>query len=86
MLMKHILKRNPGLAKKIFSNFIDTTLIKNFSKEEIISFMTKTEKGTICKWINENGEEVYLVNNGRNFFTNSKQILIFGSRMSKKDL
>lgn len=86
MLMNHIAKKNPHLADRIVGNFIDTTKIKDYSKKDILSFMSQTEKGTICKWKNEEGEEIYLVNNGRNFFKPTKQILVFGNHVSKGDL
>lgn len=86
MLMNHIAKKNPHLAERIVGNFIDTTKIKDYSKKDILSFMAQTEKGTICKWKNEEGEEIYLVNNGRNFFKQTKQILVFGNHVNKGDL
>ena len=86
MLINHIAKKNPHLMDKIINNFVDTTVMKDCSKQDILNFMGKTEKGTICKWRNENGEEIYLVNNGERFFSQSKQILVFGSRMNKGDL
>lgn len=86
MLMNHIAKKNPHLANRIVNNFIDTTSVKDYSKQDILAFMGKTEKGTVCKWRNEEGEEIYLVNNGEHFFKKSKQILVFGNRMNKGDL
>lgn len=86
MLMNHIAKKNPGLADRIVNNFVDTTGMENCSKQDILSFMARTEKGTICKWKDENGTEVFLVNNGERFFQHSKQILVFGNRMNKGDL
>ena len=86
MLLNHIQKYKPELMDKIVNNFVDTTGMKNCSKQDILSFMARTEKGTICKWKNENGEEIYLVNNGERFFTKSKQILVFGNHLNKGDL
>ena len=86
MLMNHIAKKNPNLMDKIINNFVDTTGMENCSKQDILSFMARTEKGTICKWKDENGTEVFLVNNGERFFQHSKQILVFGNRMNKGDL
>ena len=86
MLMNHIAKKNPGLADRIVNNFVDTTGMENCSKQDILSFMARTEKGTICKWKDENGTEIFLVNNGERFFQHSKQILVFGNRMNKGDL
>lgn len=86
ILMNHIAKVKPNFLDKIISNFVDTTGMENCSKQDILSFMSRTEKGTICKWKNENGEELYLVNNGEKMFKPSKQILVFGNRMNKGDL
>lgn len=86
MLMNHIAKKNPNLADKIINNFVDTTGMKNCSKQDILTFMGRTEKGTICKWKNEEGEELYLINNGEKFFSKSKQILVFGNHLNKNDL
>ena len=86
MLMNHIARKNPHLASRIVGNFVDTTGMKDCSKQDILSFMGRTEKGTICKWRNERGEEIYLVNNGENFFRQSKQILVFGNHMNRGDL
>lgn len=86
MIMQHILKKNPELAEKIFSNFVDTTQMKDASKQDILHFVGRTEKGTIVKWKNEEGEEIYLVNNGQNFFTNTKRVLVLGSHLNKSDL
>lgn len=86
MLLNHIQKKNPHLMDKIVNNFIDTTNMKDGSKQDILSFMARTEKGTICKWKNEQGEEIYLVNNGERFFQKSKQILVFGSHLNKGDI
>ena len=86
MLMNHIARKNPHLADRIVGNFVDTTGMKDCSKQDILSFMGRTEKGTICKWRNERGEEIYLVNNGENFFRQSKQILVFGNHMNRGDL
>lgn len=86
MLMQHIEKKNPHLMDKILENFIDTTGMENSSKADILAFMAKTEKGTICRWKNEEGEEVYLVNNGTNLFKDSKRILVLGNHLNKGDL
>lgn len=86
VLMNHISKKNPRLIDKILNNYIDTTGMENSSKEDILAFMGKTEKGTVCKWKNENGEEIYLLNNGERFFTKKKQILVFGNHINKGDL
>ena len=86
MIMQHIMKKNPELAEKIFSNFVDTTQMKDASKQDILRFVGRTEKGTIVKWKNEEGEEIYLVNNGQNFFTNTKRVLVLGSHLNKSDL
>lgn len=86
MIMQHIMKKNPELAEKIFSNFVDTTQMKNASKQAILRFVGKTEKGTIVKWKNEEGEEIYLINNGQNFFSNTKRVLVLGSHLNKSDL
>ncbi len=86
MLLNHIQKKKPELMDKIVKNFVDTTVMKDCSKQDILSFMARTEKGTICKWKNENGEEIFLVNNGERFFTKSKQILVFGNHLNKGDL
>ncbi|WP_149554548.1 hypothetical protein [Treponema pectinovorum] len=86
MLMNHIAKKKPNLMDKIINNFVDTTAMKNCSKQDILSFMSRTEKGTICKWKDENGTELFLVNNGERFFRQSKQILVFANRMNKGDL
>lgn len=86
MLMNHIEKRNPHLMDKILENFIDTTGMENSSKADILAFMAKTDKGTICRWKNEEGEEVYLINNGTNLFKGSKRILVLGNHMNKEDL
>lgn len=86
MLMNHIAKKNPRLMDKVINNFVDTTGMKDCSKQDILSFMARTEKGTICKWKDENGNEVYLINNGERLFNPSKQILVFGNRMNKGDL
>lgn len=86
MLMNHIAKRNPHLADRIVENFIDATEIKDYSKKDILAFMAQTEKGTVCKWRNEEGEEIYLLNNGRNFFKPTKQILVFGNHVNKGDI
>lgn len=86
MIMQHIMKKNPELAEKIFSNFVDTTQMKHASKQAILRFVGKTEKGTIVKWKNEEGEEIYLVNNGQNFFSNTKRVLVLGSHLNKSDL
>ena len=55
MLMNHIAKKNPRLMDKVINNFVDTTGMKDCSKQDILSFMARTEKGTICKWKDENG-------------------------------
>lgn len=86
MLMNHIAKKNPLLMDRVINNFVDTTGMENCSKQDILSFMGRTEKGTICKWKDENGTEVFLVNNGERFFRHSKQILVFGNRMNRGDL
>lgn len=86
MLVNHIIKRNPHLAEKIIGNFIDTTNLQDASKADILRFMNTTEKGTIVKWKNEEGEELYLVNNGTNLFKQSKRILVFGNHLNKGDI
>ena len=86
MLMNHIQKKNPFLMEKIVENLIDTTGLKNASKSDILAFMSKTDKGTICRWKNEEGEEVYLVNNGRSLLSRNKRILVLGSHLNKGDM
>ena len=86
IIMQHIMKNNPDLAEKIFSNYVDTTQMQNASKQDILKFVGKTEKGTIVKWKNEKGEDIYLVNNGKDFFSNSKRVLILGNHLNKSDL
>lgn len=86
MIMQHTMKKNPDLAEKIFSNFVDTTQMKHASKQDILRFVGRTEKGTIVKWKDEEGNEIYLVNNGKDVFTNKKRILILGPHLNKSDL
>lgn len=86
MLMNHIAKKNPHLAEKVIGNIVDTTGMKNASKQDILRFMGRTEKGTIVKWKNGEGEELYLVNNGTNLIKNSKRILVLGSHLNKGDM
>jgi len=86
LILQHILKKNPHLAEKIFSNFVDTTQMKNASKQSILNFVSRTEKGTIVKWKDKNGEEFYIVNNGQNLFTKEKNILVVGKYLNKADL
>ena len=86
MLMNHIQKKNPHLMDKIIENFIDTTGLENASKADILAFMSKTDKGTICRWKNEEGEEVYLINGGTNLLKRSKRILVLGNHLNKNDL
>lgn len=86
MLLNHISRRNPDLLNKIVDSFVDTTGMKDCSKQDILSFMARTEKGTVCKWKDENGEEIYLINNGERFLRKSKQILVFGSHLNRGDL
>lgn len=86
MLLNHISRRSPDLLDKIVDNFVDTTGMKDCSKQDILSFMARTEKGTVCKWKDENGEEIYLINNGERFLRKSKQILVFGSHLNRGDL
>lgn len=86
MLLNHIQKRSPGLMERIIDNFVDTTGMRDCSKQDILSFMSRTEKGTVCKWRNENGEEIYLVNNGERFLRKSKQIIVLGNHLNKGDL
>lgn len=86
MLMNHIQKKNPFLMNRIIENIIDTTGMKNSSREDILAFMAKTDKGTICRWKNDEGEEVYLINNGRSLLSRNKRILVLGSHLNKNDL
>lgn len=86
MLAEHIRKKKPELLDKIIGNLIDGTKITNSSKKDILSFMAHTEKGTVCRWKNEKGEEVFLINNGENFLKKTKQILVIGNRVNKGDL
>jgi len=86
MLMEHIQRKNPSLAEQIVNNFIDTTGMENASKQDVLKFMGQTEKGAIVKWKNEQGQEVYLINNGENFFSNSKRILVIGNHIGKDDM
>lgn len=86
MLMNHIAKKNPSLAEKIIGNLVDTTGMENASKQDILKFMGRTEKGTIVRWKNEEGEELYLVNNGDNLFKKSKRILVLGNHLNKGDM
>lgn len=86
MLMQHIENKNPHLMEKILGNIIDTTGLENSSKADILAFMSKTDKGTIVRWKNEEGEELYLVNNGTNLFKKSKRILVLGDHLNKGDL
>lgn len=86
MILQHIMKKNPDLAQNLFSNFVDTTQMENASKQDILRFVGRTEKGTVVKWKNEDGEEIYLINNGKNFFSNNKRVLVLGSHLNKADL
>lgn len=86
MLMNHIQKQNPLLMERIIEGLVDTTGLKNASRSDILAFMSRTSKGTVCRWRNEEGEEVWLVNNGRSLLKRSKRILVFGSHLNKNDL
>lgn len=86
MLMQHIEKKNPRLMDKIIENLIDTSGLENASREEILELMSRTDKGSFCRWKNEEGEEVYLINNGRNLLNRRKRILVLGSHMNKGDM
>ena len=86
LLLNHIQKKNPHLIDRIFGNFIDVTGKDGISRQDILNFMGKTDKGTVCKWKDENGEEILLMNNGQRFSKKSKQILVFGKNLNKDDL
>lgn len=85
-LAEHVARKNPRLAARLVGNFVDASEMENASKQDILRFMARTEKGTVVKWRGETGETVYLVNNGERFFSRSKQITVVGERLTKGDL
>lgn len=85
-LLEYISKKHPEIAEKFAANFVDTTQMKDCSKQDILSFMARTEKDTICKWKDEAGEEHYFINNGKNLLGTKTNIIAFSSRLNKKDL
>ena len=85
-LLDHIDNKYPFLRNQLLGNFIDATQIEKSTKMDILNFMAKTEKGTICRWINEEGEELFLINNGYRLTNQSKQILVFGDYLNKGDI
>ena len=86
MIVEHIMRKNPKLAEQFFSNVVDTTQMKDASKADILSFVGRTQKGTIVRWKDENGEEVYLVNNGNHPFSDKKRVMVLGRHLNKADL
>lgn len=86
MILEHIMRKNPNLAEQFFSNVVDTTQMKDASKADILRFVGRTEKGTIVKWKDESGEEIYLVNNGKHPFSDKKRVMVLGRHLNKSDL
>lgn len=87
MLMSHIQKKNPRLMERILGNFIDANADgKNPSRVEILSALQKMEKGTVCRWKDESGQELWLVNNGENLMGGKRRVLVFGSHLDRGDM
>ena len=86
MLMKHIEKKRPELMNKIINNLIDLTSIDAYSKLDVLSFMNKTDKGTIARWKDEKGDDIYFVNNGEGFLNKTKRIIVLGGYLNKNDI
>lgn len=64
-LVNKILRKSPGLKDKVLTGIIDTTSINDFSEKDLIDFiLARTRKGTVIKYRDEKGKNVYIVNHG----------------------
>lgn len=86
-LAEHIARKNPKLAARLAGSVVDATGMKDASRQDILSFMARTEKGTIVKWLGPTGEALWLVNDGsKNPLRLKKSVRVFGERLTKSDL
>ena len=83
-LIKHIKNKDSFLLEKFISDNINIPELVNVSKENVLEFMKKTKKGTICRWKNKEGVEVFLINDGKNILKTDKKNMY--NSILKKDI
>lgn len=87
LLMRHLQKQDPYFLDHMFDQYIDTTQLKGFNTvAEVRELVANMKKGSIVKWADKDGRELYYVNQGRNIVTGKKQIYVCTNLLSKKDI
>lgn len=87
LLFRHLQKKDPNFLNHMFDQYIDTTQLKGFkSVAEVKELVASLKKGSIVKWQDKDGRELFYVNQGRNILTGKKQIYICSNLLSKKDI
>ena len=87
LLMRHLQKNDPDFIEHMYDQYIDTTQLKGFKNvNEVRELVANMKKGSVVKWSDGKGNELYYVNQGRNIMTGKKQIYVTTANLSKKDV
>lgn len=87
LLMRHLLQNDPHFTDHMFDHYVDTSQLKGFNTvAEVRELVAKMDKGSVVKWKDREGRELFYVNQGKNILTGKKQIYVCTNLLSKKDV
>lgn len=86
LLVHYIEKHYPKMYEKLLAGTVDASANSNVTKDDVLSFLGKTEKGTCVTWKDMNGNEFLFINAGQGSVKNKRRILVMGNDDSKKDI
>lgn len=87
LLLRHLQQNDPAFIENMFDRYVDTSQLKGFSSpKEVQELVASMDKGSIVKWKDKEGRELYFVNQGRNILNGKKQIYVCTNMLSKKDV
>lgn len=82
-LINHVFNTNSKIAKKMREKTIDIN--GDISRDELMNFLSHTNKGDIIRWENSEGQKMYFLNRGKKL-NGKKDILVLGENINKDEL
>ncbi len=84
-IVHHLEKENPRMLKRLISNFIDVSKYSLNKDFDVKSFAANMPKGSVVRWKDNEGHELFYVNNGQNPLTKEKRLLLVSNLISTSD-
>lgn len=88
-----IRKENPDIMDRLLSRYYDTSSWRDamgravpLTQDRILKLLATSEKGTVIKWKDGEGRDVFFINTGKELLSNKKRISIVKSTYRCSDI